>query len=153
MIFFNNSKKPKPIFHAWNQTIDRCFRGGGGGGGDGGTSRSTSGPISSVAIALSDRISLKKIGPLTVVEHSIPVHVIGFGDHKVPLTKTRRVRTVVGGHNTQATNRGRPVRSKVTYPKPCNPYSYGMYMYIETRNSLMLHSLGRWWLSNYLVQQ
>lgn len=152
MIFFNNSKKPKPILHAWNQTIDRCFCGGGGGGGDGGTSRSTSGPISSVTIALSDGISLKKIGPLTVVEHSIPVHVIGFGDHKVPLTKTRRVRTVVGGHGTQATKGVALVALKwlirslaIHIPK--------LYMYLGTRNSLMLHSLGRWWLSNYLVQQ
>lgn len=114
--FFTIQRNPNRYFMHEISTIDRCFRCAGGG--DGGTSRSTSGPISSVAIALPDGIALKKIGPLTVVEHSVPVHVVGFGDHKVPLTKTRGVRTVVGGHDTQATKGV----ALVTSPKPCNPY-------------------------------
>lgn len=133
-------------------TIDRCFCRASGG--DGGTSRSTSGPISSFAIALPDGIALKKIGPLTVVEHSIPVHVVGFGDHKVPLTKTRGVRTVVGGHDTQATKVVALVALKWRHRNlAIHTTKLYMYMYLETRHSLMLHSLGRWWLSNHFVQQ
>lgn len=80
-------------------TIDRGFRGAGGSGC--GTGRSFPGPISGIAVALPDGVALKKVGPLTIVVHSVPVHIVRLGDHEVPVTEGAGVRTVVRRHGGQ----------------------------------------------------
>lgn len=80
-------------------TIDRGFRCAGSGGCS--TSRSFPGPISGIAVALPNGVALKKVGPLTVVVHPIPVHIVRLGDHEVPVTEGAGVRTVVRRHGGQ----------------------------------------------------